>query len=485
MSNPYRCWFTIDHATDSMRALSFSTSGRYLASASNDKTLRVYDRLRNFRMIWAYNHSSPFISLAWRTDSALVGGSMQGEVVQFTLNPFFLLGIKGPNVIYEFSSPVSSIEANQSSNQLLICSGRAVNVLSEADDHSWSLKIRLDCAHSIGEPANFKEPPVIATGAFYLKGEGECVVTYLFHGVWRVDLETGEGQWSIGPNEKIGMAAISPDRTAMVASNIRTGMDWYDLSKASWIKSSTSLERQEKDFNIPLPVKFINKGCAVVMGTTKGYAVIFHAEHGRQVQTLDHANHKIWVTALVILISFLSINASSHCLKAYQETGHQNRILATADGNVGERAKIRIWTPVNQNGVKHILRLFWFPAASQMWKYFCTALLLLLFGFALRFLPISLQEKLRDWFLIILFGDSLEEFTVISVPLPEIFETPPSSSFFVSQQFPAVLSFRVGPWTCSFNSGRFAFSVGSIIGATYYTVQAFGTHYSDNMYHIK
>lgn len=70
-----------------MRALSFSTSGRYLASASNDKTLRVYDRLRNFRMIWAYNHSSPFISLAWRTDSALVGGSMQGEVVQFTLNP--------------------------------------------------------------------------------------------------------------------------------------------------------------------------------------------------------------------------------------------------------------------------------------------------------------------------------------------------------------------------------------------------------------
>lgn len=116
--------------------------------------------------------------------------------------------------------------------------------------------------------------------------------------------------------------------------------------------------------------------------------------------------------------------------------------------------------------------------ASHMWKYFCTALLLLLFGFALRFLPISLQEKLRDWFLIILFGDSLEEFTVISVPLPEIFETPPSSSFFVSQQFPAVLSFCVGPWTCSFNSGRFAFSVGSIIGATYYTVQAFGTQYA-------
>ncbi|KAJ3871111.1 WD40-repeat-containing domain protein [Lentinula edodes] len=449
MSNPYRCWFTIDHPTDSVRALSFSASGRYLASASNDKTLRVYDRLRNFRMIWSYNHSSPFISLAWRTDSTLVGGSMQGEVVQFTLNPFFLLRIKGPNVIYEFSSPVSSIEANQSSNQLLICSGRAVNMLSEADVCFNFNKCSL---------LQHKEPPVIATGAFYLKGEGECVITYLFHGVWRVDLETGEGQWSIGPNEKIGTAAISPDRTAMVASNIRTGMDWYDLSKASWIKSSTSLERQEKDFNIPLPVKFINKGCAVVMGTTKGYAVIFHAEHGRQIQTLDHANHKIWVTAL--------------------EAGHQNRILATADGNVGERAKIRIWTPVNQTGVKHILRLFWFPAAFHMWKYLGTALLLLLFGFALRFLPISLQEKLRDWFLIILFGDSLDEFTVISVPLPENFETSPSSSFFVSQQFPAVLSFRVGPWTCSFNSGTFAFSVGSIIGATYYTVQAFGTHYA-------
>lgn len=110
------------------------------------------------------------------------------------------------------------------------------------------------------------------------------------------------------------MAAISPDRTAMVASNIRTGMDWYDLSKASWIKSSTSLERQEKDFNIPLPVKFINKGCAVVMGTTKGYAVIFHAEHGRQVQTLDHANR----TCLFLI----RLESSMHLIFCRQNLGH-------------------------------------------------------------------------------------------------------------------------------------------------------------------
>lgn len=100
-----------------------------------------------------------------------------------------------------------------------------------------------------------------------------------------------------------------------MASNIRTGLDWYVLSKPH-NKVSTSLERQERDSNIPLPVMFINRGNAAVMGTTKGYAVIFHAEHGKALQTLDHANrkHKVnlqvsslipefsdksWVTALV------------------------------------------------------------------------------------------------------------------------------------------------------------------------------------------
>jgi hypothetical protein len=42
--------------------------------------------------------------------------------------------------------------------------------------------------------------------------------------------------------------------------------------------------------NIPVPVLFIKKGKAVVMGSTKGHAVIFNAKSGRKVALLDHGS---------------------------------------------------------------------------------------------------------------------------------------------------------------------------------------------------
>ncbi|KAF9062964.1 hypothetical protein BDP27DRAFT_1427353 [Rhodocollybia butyracea] len=216
---------------------------------------------------------------------------------------FKMFGSKTSNVIYEFSSPIPSIEANSVGNQLLVCSSRAVNVLTEAEDdfldHSWSLRRRIDSMSSIGEPANFEEPPVIATGAYYLQDESQCAVSYLCHGLWKVDLETGESEWNWGPDQRIGTSTISPDRRSLATANICTGIDWFDLSGVLWTKISTTMERQELQSNVPMPVKFINQGNAVAMGTTKGYAIIFHAEHGKQLQTLDHANHKAWITSSV------------------------------------------------------------------------------------------------------------------------------------------------------------------------------------------
>ncbi|KAF9065897.1 hypothetical protein BDP27DRAFT_1366061 [Rhodocollybia butyracea] len=184
-------------------------NGRYLASASYDKVLRVHNGRQNFRTIWSHQHSSPFTALVWRSNDVLVAGSLQGELMQFY--PTKMFGSKTSNVIYKFSSPIPSIEANSVGNQLLVCSSRTVNVLTEAEDHSWSLQRRIDSMSSIGEPANFEEPPVIATGAYYLQDESQCAVSYLWHGLWKVDLETGESEWNWGPDQQIGTSTISPD----------------------------------------------------------------------------------------------------------------------------------------------------------------------------------------------------------------------------------------------------------------------------------
>lgn len=91
-----------------------------------------------------------------------------------------------------------------------------------------------------------------------------------------------------------GSTSISPDLSALVAANIRSGLDWYRLptSTRKLSKASTSMEVQDKNTNFPLPVQFINKGRAVIMGTNKGNAVIFHSEHGGKLQTLVHGTSK-------------------------------------------------------------------------------------------------------------------------------------------------------------------------------------------------
>lgn len=91
-----------------------------------------------------------------------------------------------------------------------------------------------------------------------------------------------------------GATSISPDFSALVAANIRSGLDWYRLPTTRQIsKVSTSLEVQDKNANFPLPVQFINKGRAVLMGTNKGNAVIFHSEHGGRMQTLAHGTREL------------------------------------------------------------------------------------------------------------------------------------------------------------------------------------------------
>lgn len=64
----------------SLHALAFSKDGRYLASASNNRVVRVYDVKHEFATIWELQGNHPFTALAWR-DGGLFMGNMDGDLI--------------------------------------------------------------------------------------------------------------------------------------------------------------------------------------------------------------------------------------------------------------------------------------------------------------------------------------------------------------------------------------------------------------------
>ncbi|KAJ3849131.1 hypothetical protein EV368DRAFT_85850 [Lentinula lateritia] len=91
-----------------------------------------------------------------------------------------------------------------------------------------------------------------------------------------------------------------------------------------------SLAQQIQQFNktnVPLPVLFINQGQAVIMGTTKGCALILEVKRAEKLQTLKHGNDETWVTSL-----------------AYIDLDGRCRMIATGDGNREQRTRIILWS---------------------------------------------------------------------------------------------------------------------------------------------
>ncbi|KAJ3855831.1 hypothetical protein EV368DRAFT_79297 [Lentinula lateritia] len=334
MNTTYTHISTIDALTDFVHALAFSKDGRYLASASNDRVVRVHDVKHEFATIWELQGNHPFTALAWR-DGGLFMGNMDGDLtLSHPTTKSKLKWIRRRHsefeLVYKSNEPIHVMEFNRRGDHLLVCSGADVMLLKKSKSRIWQYHDRLPHPIPLGESED-KSPPIVATGAYFLESRNECLIAYLHDGFRIFKIDTWENIRICGSDErlyeKIAASAISPDLTFIIATNLHKGLDWYKIMPDKLKKMSTSCEIQSPGSNIPLPVLFINNGQAAIMGTSKGYAVIFEAKHGKRVQALKHGGDQTWVTAL-----------------AYAEPENGCRMIATGDGNCGERTRILIWT---------------------------------------------------------------------------------------------------------------------------------------------
>ncbi|KAJ3827545.1 WD40-repeat-containing domain protein [Lentinula raphanica] len=334
MNSSYSQLGVILAPTNYVNALAFSVDGRYLASTSNDNVVRVYDIGNQFSVIWEHEDSCPPTAVTWM-DGNLFVGNMDGDLVRYC--PTSTSTIKWireyrrstREAIYKADAPIHTMEFNTRGDRLLLCSGADV-LFFKKHSESWQFQDHFPRPVPFGEYYNFDTPETVATGAHFLDDHNECIVAYLHDGFRKFRIDTWEytkNQWGLSNRsfEKIGYSARSPDSKSVVATNLHRGLDWFKITPEKLKKMSTSGEIQDRRFNIPLPVLFINNGQATVMGTTKGYAAIFEVKHGKKIQALKHGGDQTWITAL-----------------AYAESGYR-RLIATGDGNCGQRTKIVIW----------------------------------------------------------------------------------------------------------------------------------------------
>lgn len=75
----------IKDGSEAITALSFSMDGHYLASASKDTYLRVYDVHANFKKIQSEPCSSSISAIAWNTPDSFITGNSDGELFSSSL----------------------------------------------------------------------------------------------------------------------------------------------------------------------------------------------------------------------------------------------------------------------------------------------------------------------------------------------------------------------------------------------------------------
>ncbi|KAJ3779523.1 hypothetical protein GGU10DRAFT_337947 [Lentinula aff. detonsa] len=201
MKSSYTQLGVLDAPTDFVHALSFSLDGRYLASATNDEVVRVYDIQRGFATIWEHKGPCPATAVMWR-DHTLFVGSMDGVLI-CVYPTYSWIRRRRSEVIYTADEPISAMEFNTRGDYLLVCSGADVLLFQKAPIASkkWKYQDFIPRPVAFGEFNDGDFYPILATSAHFLENDKSCLISYLHNGFWKVNFDTWESRSYWGPHD--------------------------------------------------------------------------------------------------------------------------------------------------------------------------------------------------------------------------------------------------------------------------------------------
>ncbi|KAJ4492367.1 hypothetical protein C8R41DRAFT_919922 [Lentinula lateritia] len=228
---------------------------------------------------------------------------------------------------------------NQRGDQLLVCSGADVLLFNKTSG-KWKYHDCLPRPIPFGEPSEGDTYPIVATGLDFLENENECLIGYLYNGFWKFNLETWESTLYFGPDEsyeleeprryfgRITASAQSPDSKSVVATDTCIGLTWFKV----------------------MPERLKKMSQAVIMGTTKGCALILEVKRAEKLQALKHGNDQTWVTSL-----------------AYIDIDGRCRMIATGDGNCEQRTRIILWIEEDKKDISFKFPKLWYIMPKLNW----------------------------------------------------------------------------------------------------------------------
>ncbi|KAG1842000.1 WD40-repeat-containing domain protein, partial [Suillus tomentosus] len=278
---------------DNITCLAFAPQGDLLASGGDDGNIILWD-VSLGKILHRITTSRPITSLAWDPSEwrrrLFVGGAdgllaiMENFKEQEPVDSI-LTGVK---------APVYAITIDPYTGHVAIALGSEVHVAKALENRKYATFKILPMPPELPssqKPSKTLDNRVRARALTFKNCGRELVVTYLNHGVvcWHVENDSSVQRWRISPihgHQLIGHAALSPDESSVLLSNLSDGLDLYTVGQ-NHPQQSYKFSHSGKA-NVPVQVAFIEHGQAVLSGSPDGNVHVWDLASAESRQVLEH-----------------------------------------------------------------------------------------------------------------------------------------------------------------------------------------------------
>jgi WD40 repeat protein len=152
-------------------------------------------------------------------------------------------------------------------------------------------------------------------------------------------------EYSLHSRHLSAQAAITPDESKIVVSNLYDGFDVYSLNDRKHIRTLPIYIME----NVSLPVTFVHDCKTVLLGSSQGTVRLVDISTGDILHILRH-DSKVSCQVIVYYGSCLLDWDIVQALSYHHQVGDSVHYIATATSEKGNATYVKIWKDGSQNG---------------------------------------------------------------------------------------------------------------------------------------